>query len=207
MLDDDKKKLIEEEERYRHKIAAKLRSEAESIEKVTKDVEKSLWSKISEVLNSNFGLWFLSSVFISGGATVYQITQHHFQQKLSTQKELITCEFEIANRLNGMKYLLEKAKTYGDAQVALTPITKSFGAVSTEYENVNIAVLYFKTYQLTGIMNKKISNSVKELEQINLYIQAQNPKTPLSAEDRNKLLALIHILQNDVNDHIDSKEL
>ena len=72
MLDDEKKKLIEEEERYRHKIAAKLRSEAESIEKVTKDVEKSLWSKISEVLNSNFGLWFLSSVFISGGATVYQ---------------------------------------------------------------------------------------------------------------------------------------
>ena len=207
MLDDEKKKLIEEEERYRHKIAAKLRSEAESIEKVTKDVEKGLWSKISEVLNSNFGLWFLSSVFISGGATVYQITQHHFQQKLSTQKELITCEFEIANRLNGMKYLLEKAKTYGDAQVALTPITKSFGAVSTEYENVNIAVLYFKTYQLTGIMNKKISNSVKELEQINLYIQAQNPKTALSAEDRNKLLALIHVLQNDVNDHIDSKKL
>ena len=207
MLDDEKKKLIEEEERYRHKIAAKLRSEAESIEKVTKDVEKGLWSKISEVLNSNFGLWFLSSVFISGGATVYQITQHHFQQKLSTQKELITCEFEIANRLNGMKYLLEKAKTYGDAQIALTPITKSFGAVSTEYENVNIAVLYFKTYQLTGIMNKKISNSVKELEQINLYIQAQNPKTALSAEDRNKLLALIHVLQNDVNDHIDSKKL
>ena len=207
MLDDEKKKLIEEEERYRHKIAAKLRSEAESIEKVTKDVEKGLWSKISEVLNSNFGLWFLSSVFISGGATVYQITQHHFQQKLSTQKELITCEFEIANRLNGMKYLLEKAKTYGDAQVALTPITKSFGAVSTEYENVNIAVLYFKTYQLTGIMNKKISNSVKELEQINLYIQAQNPKTALSAEDRNKLLTLIHVLQNDVNDHIDSKKL
>ena len=206
MLDDEKKKLIEEEERYRHKIAAKLRSEAESIEKVTKDVEKGLWSKISEVLNSNFGLWFLSSVFISGGATVYQITQHHFQQKLSTQKELITCEFEIANRLNGMKYLLEKAKTYGDAQVALTPITKSFGAVSTEYENVNIAVLYFKTYQLTGIMNKKISNSVKELEQINLYIQAQNPKTALSAEDRNKLLTLIHVLQNDVNDHIDSKK-
>jgi hypothetical protein len=207
LLDDEKKKLIEEEERYRHKIAAKLRSEAESIEKVTKDVEKSLWSKISEVLNSNFGLWFLSSVFISGGATVYQITQHHFQQKLSTQKELITCEFEIANRLNGMKYLLEKAKTYGDAQVALTPITKSFGAVSTEYENVNIAVLYFKTYQLTGIMNKKISNSVKELEQINLYIQAQNPKTALSAEDRNKLLTLIHVLQNDVNDHIDNKKL
>jgi hypothetical protein len=207
VLDDEKKKLIEEEERYRHQIAAKLRSEAKNIEKVSKDIEKSLWSKISEVLNSNFGLWFLSSVFISGGATVYQITQHHFQQKLSTQKELITCEFEIANRLNGMKYLLEKAKTYGEAQVALTPITKSFGAVSTEYENVNIAVLYFKTYQLTGIMNKKISNSVKELEQVNLYIQAQNPKTALSAEDRNKMLALIHILQNDVNDHIDSKKL
>ena len=170
-------------------------------------MEKSFWSKVNEVLNSNFGLWFLSSVFLSGGATAYQITEHHYQQKIATQKELLTCEFEIANRLSSMKFLLQKAKTYGDAQTALTPVTKSFGAVSTEYENVNIAVLYYKTYLLTGIMHQQIGEYVRELEQLNLSVQAQNPKTLFSTEDRKKLLALIDILQKHDVEVINSYKL
>jgi hypothetical protein len=204
MLDDEKKKLIESEETYRHKIATKLKNETKSAEQAAIKLEKSFWTKASEVLNSNFGLWLLSSVFISGGATLYQITQHHYAQKLSTQKELITCEFEIANRLNSMKFLLQTAKTVGDAQAALTPITKSFGAVSTEYEHVNIAVLYFKTFQLTGVMDKKISNYVKDLEESNLAIQNANPKASLDPQQRAKLLNLIDILQRHATEQIES---
>ncbi len=106
-----------------------------------------------------------------------------------------------------MKFLLQKAKTYGDAQLALTPVTKSFGAVTAEYENVNIAVLYFKTYQLTGVMNQKISDFVKDLEQMNLYIHAQNPKAAFSIDDRKKLLAIIDAPQNDVSEHINKKKI
>jgi hypothetical protein len=195
MLDDKRKSLIEAEEEYRHKISQKLKAEVQSIEQSVKGAEKDFWGKASDILNSNFGLWFLSSVFISGGAALYQITQHHYLEKLNTQKELIICEFEIANRLNAMKFLLQKAKTYGEAQAALTPITKSFGAVSSAYEHVNIAALYFKTYQLTGEMHIDIANKVKDLEEMNLAIQAANPKTPFSDPDRNKLLALVADLQ------------
>jgi hypothetical protein len=195
MLDDQKKKIIEAEEQFRHNIAEKLRSESKAIEQSVREMEKDLWGKISELLNSNFGLWFLSSVFITGGAALYQITQRHYEAKLNTEKEVITCEFEIANRLSGMKFMLLKAKTIGDARAALTPISKSFGAVSAEYENVNIAVLYFKIFQLTGVRNKELGNYVKELEERYLEMQSENPKAALSDADRNRLIELISALQ------------
>ena len=194
-LDDQKKKFIEAEERYRHEISEKIRSEAESIEQTADKLEKKFWDKTFDLLNSNFGLWFLSSVFISGGAAVYQITSHHYAQKLINQKDFLTCEFEIENRLNAMEYLVKKAKTIGDVQYALTPMGKSFGAVSPEYEHVNITGLYFRTYQLTGINNTKTAEYVKALEEMNLDIQQANPKTSLDEQTRNKLLKVIEILK------------
>ena len=195
MLDNEKKKIIEAEEQYRHDIAAKLGSEIGFIQNETKKIEKDFWSKVSELLNGNFGLWFLSTIFITGGASVYQIAQHHYEAKLNTQKELLTCEFEIANRLSGMKFLLLRAKTNGDAQTALTAVSKSFGAVSTEYEHVNIAVLYFKIFQLTRIRDPQMEGYVKELEEKNLAIQSENPKTPFDEAARKRLIELISTLQ------------
>ena len=194
MLNDEKKSSIEAEERYRHEIASKLRADLGAVEEDAKNLGKSFWDKAMEVLNSNFGLWFLSSVFITGGAAVYQITQHHYDAKLIRDKEIITCEFEIANRLNGMKFLLRRAKTVGQAQFALTPITKSLGAVSSEYENVNIAILYFKIFQLTGQRDTRIGDLVRELEEKNLLIQAENPKNPIDEADRKRTLEIIDAL-------------
>ena len=203
MLDDDKKRLIEAEERYRRDVAKKLDSDLAATERDAKNLGKDVWAKVSEVLNSNFGIWFLSSVFISGGAAIYQITQHHYEAKLETQRQLATCEFEIANRLNAMKFLLARARTVGEAQYALTPVTKSLGALSAEYENANIAVLFFKIYQLTGYKNMKIANDVRELEQGALAIQRQDPKDLLKEENRKSLLAIIEVLHyftlNEIN--------
>lgn len=204
MLDDDKKRSIEAEERYRREIAKKLDSDLEAIERDAKNLGKDIWAKVSEVLNSNFGIWFLSSVFISGGAAVYQITQHHYQTKLETQRQLATCEFEIANRLNAMKFLLARAKTVGEAQFALTPVTKSFGAISAEYENANIAVLFFKIYQLTGYKDMKIANKVRELEEGTLAIQRQNPKDVLKEGTQKEMLGIIEVLHHFALNEINS---
>lgn len=194
MLDDDKKRQIEAEERHRRDIAKKLDTDLAATARDIKNLKNDLWSKVSEALNSNFGLWLLSSVFLSGGAALYQITQHHYEAKLETQRQLATCEFEIANRLNSMKFLLARAKTVGEAQYALTPVTKSLGAISVEYDNANIAVLYFKIYQLTGQKDLSIANYVRQLEEGNLAIQRQNPKDVLAEDDRKKMLAIIDIL-------------
>ena len=204
MLDDDKKRSIEAEERYRREIAKKLDSDLAATERDAKNLGKDIWAKVSEVLNSNFGIWFLSSVFISGGAAVYQITQHHYQTKLETQRQLATCEFEIANRLNAMKFLLARAKTVGEAQFALTPVTKSFGAISAEYENANIAVLFFKIYQLTGYKDMKIANKVRELEEGTLAIQRQNPKDVLKEGTQKEMLGIIEVLHHFALNEINS---
>ena len=194
MLNEDRKSIIEAEERYRHEITKKLRADLGAVEEDAKKLGKSFWDKAIEVLNSNFGLWFLSSVFITGGAALYQITQHHYDAKLIRDKAIITCEFEIANRLNGMKFLLLRAKTIGQAQFALTPITKSLGPVSSEYENVNIAVLYCKIFQLTGQWDVQIGDLVRELEEKNLLIQSENPKLPVDEADRKRLIEIIDAL-------------
>ena len=206
MLDDQKKKLIEAEEEYRHKIAQKLHTELESAENTAIKLERTFWDKALDLANSNFGLWFLSSVVITGGAAMYQIAEHHYVEKTATKKELQTCEFEIANRLNAMKFLLQRAKTIGDAQLALTPVMKSFGAVSSEYDHVNIAVLYFKSYQLTGIRDKATEEHVKELEEINLAIQQGNPKALFDDQIRANLLKLIDTLQKHEVVLIDSRK-
>lgn len=206
MLDDDKKRLIEAEERYRQDIRKKLGSDLSATEKDVKNLGQDIWAKISEVLNSNFGIWLLSSVFLSGGAAVYQVTQHHYEAKLHTQRQLATCEFEIANRLNAMKFLLKRAKTVGEAQFALTPVTKSLGAISPEYENVNIAVLYFKIYQLTGAKDMKLAEFIKELEEGNLTIQKQDPKAPFNAEEQKQMLTLINTLHQNIVDEIYSNK-
>ena len=194
MLNEDRKSIIEAEERYRHEITKKLRADLGAVEEDAKKLGKSFWDKAIEVLNSNFGLWFLSSVFITGGAALYQITQHHYDAKLIRDKAIITCEFEIANRLNGMKFLLLRAKNIGQAQFALTPISKSLGPVSSEYENVNIAVLYFKIFQLTGQRDVQIGDLVRELEEKNLLIQSENPKLPVDEAERKRLIEIIDAL-------------
>ena len=194
MLNEDRKSIIEAEERYRHEITKKLRADLGAVEEDAKKLGESFWDKVIEVLNSNFGLWFLSSVFITGGAALYQITQHHYDAKLIRDKAIITCEFEIANRLNGMKFLLLRAQTIGQAQFALTPITKSLGPVSSEYENVNIAVLYFKIFQLTGQRDVQIGDLVRELEEKNLLIQSENPKLPVDEAERKRLIEIIDAL-------------
>jgi hypothetical protein len=206
MLDDEAKKIIEAEERYRHEITQKLRSGIDSFEQSALNLEHSIWGKVLEILNSNFGLWFLSSVFITGGAAMYQITQHHFEVKMSREKEVITCEFEIANRLNSMKFLIKRAKTNADAKFALTPITDSFGAVSTEYEHVNIAVLYFKVFQLTGLRNAEMEGYVKALEEKNLAIHLANPTAPFDEDERKNLLEMIGALQRYESDQIDHRK-
>ena len=135
MLDDEKKSTIEEEERYRHEIAKKIGDVATRVEKDIDTSTHKIWAKIYDILNSNVGLLVFSSVFISGGAAFYQNMQHSYESRVTSQKEIISCEFEIANRLYVVKNLISHAKTVGDALEALTGAKKSLGPVKPEFQN------------------------------------------------------------------------
>jgi hypothetical protein len=194
MLNDEKKSLIEEEEHYRHEVAKKISDETAIVEKNVKTATNQVWAKIYDILNSNVGLLVLSSVFISGGAAFYQNMQHSYESRMTAQKEIISCEFEIANRLYVVKNLISHAKTVGDAIEALTAAKKSLGPVKPEFQNVGLAVLYFNLYQLTGNINSSVEQDLREIERVYFSLQEQDPKAPFNEVDKESMTKIFNEL-------------
>ena len=194
MLNDEKKVLIEEEERYRHEIAKKISDEATIVEKDLETSSHQIWAKIYDILNSNVGMLILSSVFISGGAAFYQNMQHSYESRVTSQKEIISCEFEIANRLYVVKNLISHAKTVGDALEALTGAKKSLGPVKPEFQNVGLAVLYFNLYQLTGNRNPSVEQDLREIERVYFSLQEQDPKAIFNDADKESMTKIFNEL-------------
>jgi len=194
MLDDEKKSTIEEEERYRHEIAKKIGDVATRVEKDIETSTHKIWAKIYDILNSNVGLLVFSSVFISGGAAFYQNMQHSYESRVTSQKEIISCEFEIANRLYVVKNLISHAKTVGDALEALTGAKKSLGPVKPEFQNVGLAVLYFNLYQLTGNRNPSLEQDLREIESVYFSLQEQDPKAPFNEADKESMTKIFNEL-------------
>ena len=197
MLDDEKKSTIEEEERYRHEIAKKIGDVATRVEKDIETSTHKIWAKIYDILNSNVGLLVFSSVFISGGAAFYQNMQHSYESRVTSQKEIISCEFEIANRLYVVKNLISHAKTVGDALEALTGAKKSLGPVKPEFQNVGLAVLYFNLYQLTGNRNPSLEQDLREIERVYFSLQEQDPKAPFNEADKESMTKIFNELFED----------
>ena len=194
MLDESKKSLIEAEERYRHEIAKKISDEATIVEKDIETSSHQIWAKIYDILNSNVGMLILSSVFISGGAAFYQNMQHRYESRVTSQKEIISCEFEIANRLYVVKNLISHAKTVGDALEALTGAKKSLGPVKPEFQNVGLAVLYFNLYQLTGNRNPSVEQDLREIERVYFSLQEQDPKAIFNEVDKESMTKIFNEL-------------
>jgi hypothetical protein len=194
MLDESKKSLIEAEERYRHEIAKKISDEATIVEKDIETSSHQIWAKIYDILNSNVGMLILSSVFISGGAAFYQNMQHNYESRVTSQKEIISCEFEIANRLYVVKNLISHAKTVGDALEALTGAKKSLGPVKPEFQNVGLAVLYFNLYQLTGNRNPSVEQDLREIERVYFSLQEQDPKAIFNEADKEAMTKIFNEL-------------
>lgn len=191
MLSDERKALIAAEENYRHEIAQKLGV----IEREAVDIEKNLWVKVNELLNSNVGMWFLSTVLVTGGAGAYQATQHHYEVKLKNRAQLVTHQFEIANRIQNMKYFLRKAKTVGDAQLALKSVFLSKTPVNPDVEKLSLSVIYFNLYQILGTQNKEALELVRKLEDQEYLLQMEKPNLPLPETTKEKLLHWISELE------------
>jgi len=195
MLDEEKKALIEAEERYRHEIALKLRSESESIEDEIKIVEKGIWDKLEPFLNSNLGMWLLSSVLITGGAGLYQIMQHRYEERIHNKTQLIVLQFEIANRIENMRYFWRKATTVGEGEFALKSVFQSKTPINPDVEKINLSVLYFNLYQLIGHQNREVLETVRALEDMEYELQAQKPSELLSEAYKKRGLELVGELE------------
>ncbi|MBU3612153.1 hypothetical protein [Polynucleobacter sp. MG-27-Goln-C1] len=195
MLTEEKKSLIQAEERYRHEMASKIRSELGILGQEVRDIERGIWDKVNEFLNSNVGMWLLSTVLVTGGAGAYQTMQHHYEMKLRNRTQLITHQFEIANRIQNMKYFLRKAQTIGDAQLALKSVFLSKTPVNPDVEKLSLSVIYFNFYQMLGAQNKEALELVRKLEDQEYILQSEKASDPLPDAEKQKLLGWVDALE------------
>lgn len=208
MLTEEKKKLIEAEERYRHDIKIAL-SQAEhsttvEIKKLASDIKsakKTVVDKCISFFNTSLGMWFLSSILVTGGAATLQQIEHHYQDKQKNKALLISYQFEIGNRLQHMKYYLRHAKTVGDAKYALEGAFKSSAPISPEFQNLSLSALYFDLFQLIrgSIVpeeRRAAMNLVLALENSEYLLRDQSDKAVLTDADKESLSKLISDIEN-----------
>ena len=194
MIDDEKNKVIEEEERFRHALrlqleleAAKLKAEAAAASAQLKLAEKKLGSKLMEFFNSSVGMWLLSSVVITGGASVLQQIQHQHEIEQKNKSQSAVYQFEIGNRIQNMKYFLRQAKTVGEARSELGSLFKSKHPISAELEHQSLSTLYFNLHQLIKGTEKekkvKALAVIRDLEDAEILLQSRPDQDPLTAAD------------------------
>lgn len=207
MLSEDRKSIIEAEEKFRHELKIKLESESASLksglnhlEEDVRLIEKKFSAKLMEFLNSSVGMWFLSSVVITGGAAGLQQIQHHYETEQKNKAQLIEYQFEIGNRIQNMKYFLRHAKTVGDAKSALASVFKSKFPLSPALENQSLSALYFNLYQLIDGTDKDKSRRaievVLDLEDAEISLQSQKNDQVLNVADKERLSKLVAAIEN-----------
>ncbi|QWD82127.1 hypothetical protein [Polynucleobacter sp. MWH-S4W17] len=209
MIADDKKKLIEAEEIYRHEFKKTLETTDTSISKTLDQVvsgvklEKSkMGAQIMALLNSSVGMWFLSSVVITGGAAVIQQIQHKYEVEQKNHAQLISYKFEIENRLDNMEYALRRAKTVGDAKDSLDRLFKSKFPLTPELQNRSLGSLYLNIYELVpGTEKQKAQaaiNFIREMEDAEYLLQSQPDNKTIDDQEKarfNKLIQSIRELR------------
>lgn len=202
MLSEDKKSIIEAEERFRHEVKLKLESEfaksksaIENIEESAKEIEKKASSKVFDFLNSSLGMLLISSVLISGGGTLYQQAQHHYALEQKNNEQLAAYQFEIGDRIQNMRYLLRNSRTVGDAKNALSSIFKSKFPLDSDLDNKSLSALYFNLHQLIQgsekTKSRKAIEIVRDLEDAEYSLQSRDNNSPLTADEKAKLTKLV----------------
>lgn len=201
MLTEDEMKRIAAEERYRHSIRKSLEEESAgpAAEPPPPPPPPGFGAKLYEFLNSSVGMWLLSSVVLTGGAAFLQQVQHQHEISLKNQADLTSHRFEIEHRLDGMGFLLRRAKTVGDAKAALSGIYKSEIPLTPELQNRSLASLYLTVYPMLAGTEKERTDKayklVKELEEVELLLQPQPDNTPLNDAQRNHINKLMTAIQ------------
>ncbi len=200
MLTEEEMKRIAAEERYRHSIRTSLEQEAAkpAVEPAPAS-GPGFGARVYEFLNSSVGMWLLSSVVLTGGAAFLQQVQHEHEIAQKNQADLINHRFEIEHRLDGMSFLLRRAKTVGDAKAALGGVFKSAIPLTPELQNRSLASLYLAIYpMLVGSEKEKTNkayNLVKQLEDVELLLQPLPDDKPLDDDQRNQITKLMTAIQ------------
>lgn len=200
MLTDEKKSLIEDEERFRHELRQKIESDIATTEVEIKASEKKLFEKINTFLNSSIGLLLVSSVVVSGGGALYQQLEHDYESREKSKEQSLTFKFEIGDRIKNMQFLLKRAKTVGDAKVAMAGMFKSQFPLNSSLDNKSLSSLYFSLYQLAEGTEKERSKEaiqiLDELEELEYSLQSRVNTDVLNASEKEQIIKLVSSIES-----------
>lgn len=200
MLTDEKKALIEAEERFRHELRQKIESDIATTEEEIKTSEKKLFEKINTFLNSSIGLLLVSSVVVSGGGALYQQIEHDYESREKSKEQSLTFKFEIGDRIKNMQFLLKRAKTVGDAKVAMAGMFKSQFPLNSSLDNKSLSSLYFSLYQLAEGTEKERSKEaiqiLDELEELEYSLQSRVNTDVLNASEKEQIIKLVSSIES-----------
>ena len=199
MLTDEDRARIEADERLRHAVRQSMQPPAEPAEPPPPPPKPSFGHRLMHFLNSSVGMWLLSSVLLTGGAAVLQQIQHDHEISLKNQQDLTTLRFEIEHRLGNMAFLLRRAKTTGEAKVALDGVFKSPIPLTPELQNRSLSSLFLSVYPiLPKDKHRDVRQAiklVKQLEEDELLLRSQPDAEPLSPAQREKFGKTISSIQ------------
>ncbi|HQT42125.1 MAG TPA: hypothetical protein PLP38_08310 [Polynucleobacter sp.] len=200
MLTDEKRALIEAEERFRHELRQKIESDIATTGQEIKASEKKLFEKINTFLNSSIGLLLVSSVVVSGGGALYQQIEHDYESREKSKEQSLTFKFEIGDRVKNMQFLLKRAKTVGDAKVAMAGMFKSQFPLNSSLDNKSLSSLYFSLYQLAEGTEKERSKEaiqiLDELEELEYSLQSRVNTDVLNASEKEQIIKLVSSIES-----------
>lgn len=196
MLTEDEINRIKAEENLRMEVRKQLEEAHKTVQPPpAPPKEPGIGKRVMDFLNSSVGMWLLSSVVLTGGATLIQQFQHQHVVAEQNHQQLLVHIFEIKNRLDNMEYMLRRAKTVGDAKAAMDGLFKSKFPLTPELQNRSLGSLYVSGYSLaTDAMDEQAQKAldfVRQLEDSEILLQTQEDSQPLTEADRVQLDKLI----------------
>jgi len=199
MLTDEDRARIEADERLRHAVRQGMQAPAGPAAPPPPPAKPGFGQRLYHFLNSSVGMWLLSSVVLTGGAAMLQQVQHDHEIAMKNQQDLTTLRFEIEHRLGNMAFLLRRAKTTGDAKVALDGVFKSPIPLTPELQNRSLSSLFLTAYPLlTREKQDEVRRAiklVKQLEEDELLLRTLPDDRPLNDAHREKYGKTISSIQ------------
>jgi len=157
MLNEDQKERIREEEQFRFETQNKLKSN-----------KNKLWS----FLNSNFGIWLLSSVVLGLITWGYTKISNSIIENSKNKTEIIKHIYEVNSRLDTYIKTMSNPNLildyYYSNDCIINGQCQNNISIFPEYSNKNIQVLLVELSILVPSKKKKnIYNAIEELKELN----------------------------------------
>lgn len=191
MLTDEQRQIMEAEEQLRHEVRRRLDTESPP-PPPSPPPHQSFGKRLFDFCNSSVGMWLLSSVVLTGGAALLQNIQHNHEIAQHNRQQLSTHRFEITHRLDTMEYGLRRAKTVGEAKVAMDGMFKSKFPLTPELQNRSLASLYLSMYELlSGSEQQKSEQTmtfIRRLEEAETSLQAETDDNDRLDEKQKELM-------------------